>query len=150
MSKRRQTLISYASLLATLTWVEKFAISRGEPGEQGTRANRSAKVTKGCRGKHKGQVYQRYGKLGGNTAVSPSRYRSTDAGWFRPCSRERHPLLPRPKDQRDFQDRRLSTFDFATYVFRGVYQLVLSLRPKTRLPEPPRLHASRTHPRTER
>lgn len=41
------------------------------------------------------------------------------------------PILKRGtllKDQRDFEDRWLSTFDFATYVFRQVYQLVPSLR----------------------
>lgn len=40
------------------------------------------------------------------------------------------PILKRAtllKDQRDFEDRWLSTFDFATYVFREVYQLVPSL-----------------------
>lgn len=43
------------------------------------------------------------------------------------------PILKRGtllKDQRDFEDRWLSTFDFATYVFRQVYQLVIKRRPK--------------------
>lgn len=84
------------------------------------------KVTEGCRGKHKGHASQRDGKLARDTAVSLRGYRSTDTGWFRaPFSREPTTRI----DQRDFEDRWLSTFDFATYVFRGVYQLVLSGKP---------------------
>lgn len=105
--------------------------------EQKIRANRLTKVTKGCRGKHKGNVSQRYGKPGGDTAVSPSRYRSTD-GWFRPCSQERHPLLPHSKDQRDFEDHRLSTFDFTT-CFPGnisISSVIKAETPSIRLSKP--------------
>lgn len=80
-----------------------------------------AKVTKGCHGKHKGSraIWKaRRRHRGFSVALSVD-------GWFRRPILKRGTLL---KDQRDFEDRWLSTFDFATYVFRKVYQLVASLR----------------------